>query len=93
MTLADWRYQSIDWQLADAVRQRVGLGCKNHSLLSEAALSRGFLIPRCLFSRPPIVEISALLRQWRSCLFNYLRVAHELPFKERRFVMATRARC
>jgi len=34
-----------------------------------------------LFKRSPIVEISALLRQWWSRLFNYLRLAPELPFK------------
>jgi hypothetical protein len=40
--------------------------------------------PRGLFSRPPIGEISALLQPWPSRLFNYLQVAPELPFKQRK---------
>jgi hypothetical protein len=47
---------------------------------SESAPLR-ILIPVGLFSRPPIVEISALTQPRRVCLFNYLRVALQLPSK------------
>jgi len=67
-------------RLAEAVRQHVGLGCENTRLLRQNSQVDDSH-PRCLFKRSPIVEISALLRQWWSRLFNYLRLAPELPFK------------
>jgi hypothetical protein len=53
-------------------------------LLSQETAQVDDSHPRCLFSRPPIGEISALLRQGRSRLFNYLRLAPELPLKRKR---------
>jgi len=62
----DWRQQSVSVSVLSARITRV---------LSQGAAQVDDSQPRCLFSRPPIGEISALLRQWRICLFKHLRVA------------------
>ena len=50
--------------LEEAVRQRTGLAYENHSALKAKEPPESSIpILAGLFSRPPIVEISALLRQ------------------------------
>jgi hypothetical protein len=61
-----WRKQSAS---ASALRARIA------RLLSQETTQVEVLILFGLCSRPPIVDISALLRQCRSRLFNDLRLA------------------
>jgi MFS superfamily sulfate permease-like transporter len=77
----DWRKQSVSVSVLSARITR---------LLSEETAQVDDSHPRCLCNGPPIVEIPALLRQWRSRLFNYLRLGALIAIKATQVVIATR---